>query len=90
MVVARSADVGVKDRRGLARRTGRRLPVELVVEDRAHRAVGQGADLDRPRGRRLQASDAERPRQADDAEAGAESLVPDVADAPGSARIEQR
>src|SRR5271156_419523 len=46
MVVARPADVGVKDRNcvGAGRISG--LAVELVVEDRAHRAVGQGADLD--------------------------------------------
>jgi len=74
MVVARSADIGVKDGHGIGRRAGRCLTVKLVVEDRAHRAVGQGADLDCPRGRRFQASGAEWPHQADDAEAGAEAL----------------
>jgi hypothetical protein len=41
---------------------------------RMHRTVGQGADLDCPRGGGFQAIGAEWPRQPDDAEAGAEAL----------------
>ena len=52
----------------------RRLTIELVVEDRAHRAIAQRADLDRPRGRGFEAVGAERAHQADDAETGAEAL----------------
>ena len=40
----------MEDRFGVGGRPGRRLAVELVVEDRAHRAVGQGADLALARG----------------------------------------
>jgi hypothetical protein len=50
------------------------LAIELVVEDRAHRAVGQRADLDCPRGRRFEAVGAERPHQADNAQAETEAL----------------
>jgi hypothetical protein len=50
------------------------LAIELVVEDRAHRAVGRRADLDRSSGRRFEAIGAKRPQQADDAEAGTEAL----------------
>jgi len=75
MVVARAADIGVKDRHAVGGRAERSLAVELVVEDRAHRTVGQGADLDCPSRRGLQSIGAERPRQADDAEAGAEALL---------------
>jgi len=52
----------------------RSLAIELVIEDGAHRAVGQGADLDRPRGGGFETIGAERPHQPDDAEAGAEAL----------------
>src|SRR5205085_3660404 len=74
VVVARSADIGVKDRHTIGRRLLRRLVIELVVEDRAHRAVGQRADLDRPRGGGFEAIGAERPHQAHNAEAGTEAL----------------
>src|SRR5438309_10552157 len=50
VVVTRSADIGVEDRHAIGGRPLRRLAIELVVEDGAHRAVGQRADLDRPRG----------------------------------------
>jgi hypothetical protein len=53
----------------------RSLAIELVVEDGAHRPVGQRADLDRPRGGGFQAIGAEWPHQAHDAEAGAEALL---------------
>jgi IstB-like ATP binding protein len=51
------------------------LAIELVVEDGAHRAVGQGADLDCPRGGGFEAIGAERPHQPHDAEAGSEALL---------------
>jgi hypothetical protein len=73
MVVARPADVGVEQRDVVDGRS-RRRSVELVIEDRAHRAVGQGADLDGSGRRGFEASSAERPNQADDAETGAEAL----------------
>ena len=74
MVVARPADIGMQDRHAIAGRAGRRLAVELVVEDRAYRPVGQGADLDGPRCCGFEASRAEWPHQPDDAQAGAEAL----------------
>src|SRR6476659_3927022 len=75
VVVARSADIGVEDRHAIGGRPLRRLAIELVVEDGAHRAVGQGADLDRPRGGGFQAIGAEWPHQPHDAEAGPEALL---------------
>ena len=86
MVVARAADIGVEDRRGIGGRRVRGLAIELVVEDRAHRAVGQRADLDGARGGGFEAIGAERAHQAHDAEAGAEALFGMRAGAPGSAR----
>ena len=74
VVIAGSADVGVEDRGGIDRPRLRRLAIELVVEDRAHRAVGQRADLDRPRSGGFEAIGAERPYQAHNAEAGTEAL----------------
>src|SRR5207248_1890711 len=56
------------------RRPLRRLAIELVVEDRTHRTVGQGADLDCPRGGGFEAIGAEWPHQPHDAEAGPEAL----------------
>src|ERR1700751_5934380 len=73
MVVARPAYVGV-EQRGVVDGRSRRCAVELVIEDRAHRAVGQGADLDGSGRCGFEASGAERPNQADDAETGAEAL----------------
>jgi hypothetical protein len=72
MVIARSADIGVEDRYTVGGRPLRSLAIELVVEDRAHRAVGQGSNLDRPRGGGFEAIGAEWPHQAHDAEAGTE------------------
>src|SRR6516164_4209607 len=74
VVVARSADIGVEDRHAIGGWPLRRLAIELVVEDGAHRAVGQGADLDGPRGGGFEALGAEWPHQAHDAEAGSEAL----------------
>jgi len=68
------ADIGVEDRHAIGGRPLRSLAIELVIEDGAHRAVGQGADLDRPRGGGFETIGAERPHQPDDAEAGAEAL----------------
>src|SRR5437667_11582919 len=75
VVVARSADIGVKDRHAIGGRPLSSLVIELVVEDRAHRAVGQGADLDRPRGGGFEAIGAEWPQQPHDSGAGSEALV---------------
>src|SRR5438477_11303854 len=75
VVVARTADIGVKDRHTIGKRPLRRLAIELVVEDRAHRAVGQRADLDRPRGGGFEAIGAERAHQAHGAEAGTDDLL---------------
>src|ERR1700738_2181012 len=74
VVVARSADIGVEDRHAIDGRPLRSLAIELVVEDGAHRTVGQGADLDCPRGGGFEAIGAERPHQPHDAEASAEAL----------------
>src|ERR1700732_4852527 len=75
MVVAGAADVGGENRDGTGWRPVRGLAIELVVEDRAHRAVGQRADLDGARGRRFETLGAEWPEQPTDAEAGAEALL---------------
>src|SRR5215831_19805572 len=48
MVVARSADIGMEERHTVGGWRLQGLAIELVVEDRAYRAVGQGADLDGP------------------------------------------
>src|ERR1700726_4846502 len=72
--VGGTGDVGVEDRDGIGWRPVRGLAIELVVEDRAHRAVGQRADLDGARGRRFETLGAERPHQANDTETGAEAL----------------
>jgi len=45
MIVARAADIGVKDRGRVRGTLCRRLPIELVVEDGLDRAVAAGADL---------------------------------------------
>src|ERR1700730_7227821 len=74
VVVARSADIGVEDRHAIDGRPLRSLAIELVVTDGAPRTVGQGADLDCPRGGGFEAIGAERPHQPHDAEASAEAL----------------
>jgi hypothetical protein len=61
VVIAGSADVGVEDRDGIDRPRLRSLAIELVVEDRAHRAVGECADFDSAGCRRFHAVGAERP-----------------------------
>src|SRR5205823_7124297 len=75
VIVARSADIGMEQRHAVGRWRLRGLVIELVVEDRAHRAVGQGADLDGPRGGGFEAIGAEWPHQPHDAEAGSEALL---------------
>ena len=65
----------MEDRHTIGGRPLRSLAIELVVEDGAHRAVGQRADLDRPRGGGFEAIGAEWPHQAHDAEAGTEALL---------------
>ena len=75
VVVARSANIGVEERPTIGGRRLQGLAIELVVEDRAHRAVSQRPDLDRPRGSGFEAIGTEGPHQSDDAEAGAEALL---------------
>src|SRR6266403_3783525 len=75
MVVARSADIGVEDRHAIGGWPLCGLAIELVVENGAHRTVGQGADLDCPRGGGFEAIGAERPHEPHDAEAGPEALL---------------
>ena len=75
VVVARSADIGMEQRHTVGGPRLWGLAIELVVEDRAHRAVGQRSNLDRPRGGGLEALGTEWPHQPDDAEAGAEALL---------------
>src|ERR1700738_1920410 len=75
VVVTRSADIGVEDRHAIGGRPLRRLAIELVIEDRTHRTVGQGGDLDCPRGGGFEAIGAERPHEPHDAEAGPEALL---------------
>ena len=58
MVVARSPDVGVEDRRAV-RGPLQDARVEIVVEDGLDRAIGAGFDLKRPEARRLHALAAE-------------------------------
>jgi len=65
----------MEDRHAVGRRPLRRLAVDLVVEDGAHRAVGQRADLDCPGGGSFKAIGAESPHQPHDAKAGAEALL---------------
>src|SRR5438128_10848414 len=74
MVVAGSADIGVEDRHTIGGPSLRRLTIEVVVEDRTHRAVGQRADLDGARCRRFETLGTERTHQAHDAETRAEAL----------------
>src|SRR5580700_10396827 len=75
VVIARSADIGVEDRHAIGGWPLCGLAIELVVEDGAHRAVGQDADLDRPRGGGFEAIGTEWPHQPNDAEAGSEALL---------------
>ena len=75
MVVARPADVGVKDRSGVRGAPGRRPPIELVVEDGFDGAVGPGADLDGPLGGGFEARGAEGAGEANNAETGAIALL---------------
>jgi hypothetical protein len=70
-----TADVGVEHRNGVNARPLWGLAIELVVEDRTHRAVGQRADLDSVHRRRFDPIGAKRPHQAHDAEAGTEPLL---------------
>jgi hypothetical protein len=65
----------MEDRNGVGGPAAGGFTVQLVVENRAHRAVGQRADLDGAHRRRFDPIGAERPYQAHDAEAGAEPLL---------------
>lgn len=74
VVVTGSADIGVEDRDGIGRPRLGGLAIELVVEDRAHRAIVEGADLDGAHGSGFEAVCAKRPDQSHDSESGAETL----------------
>jgi hypothetical protein len=65
----------VEDWHAIGGRPLRGLAIELVVEDRAHRTVGQRADLDCPRGGGFETIGAEWPHQPHDAQAGPEALL---------------
>ncbi len=75
VVVARPTDVGVLDRRRVRGPRCGGAPIEIVVEDGFDRAVGPGADLEGPLGRRLEALGAVVPRQPDDPQACPEALL---------------
>src|ERR1700749_497216 len=75
MVVARPADVGVKDRGRLRGAPGRRLPIEPVVEGGFDGPGGSGADLDGALGGGFETRRAEGPGEADDAQTGAVALL---------------
>lgn len=74
VVVAGAADVGVKDRHAVRWALMCGMPIELVVEDGANRAVSERADLDGARGSGFEPAATERTRQTENAQAGAESL----------------
>src|SRR5271165_4986431 len=74
MVVARTPDVGVEDRRAV-RGPLQDARVEIVVEDGLDRAIGAGFDLKRPEARRLYALAAEGLCKPDDAKARPEALL---------------
>src|SRR2546430_8168850 len=76
VVVARSADIGVEDRHAIGGRPLRRLAIELVVEGGAPPAVGQRADLRRPRGGGVEADGHQWPHAPPDARAGPGGLLP--------------
>src|SRR6266581_4036186 len=63
----------MEDRRAVRSTLVCGVSIELVVEDGTERAVGERADLDGARGGGFQTCEAERPRQTQDAEAGAEA-----------------
>jgi hypothetical protein len=68
--------VAVQPGRGAVRGTrASGVSIELVVEDGTNRAVGECADLDGAHGACFHTRDAERSRQAQDAEAGSEALL---------------
>ena len=64
----------VREQLALARRPGRRAPVEAVLEDRLDQAVGAGADVETAVAARLQPLDAIMARQPQDADAGSVAL----------------
>src|SRR5579863_7469040 len=75
MVVARPADVGVNNRRAVRRALVGGLPIELVIEDGANRAISERTDLDGACRGNLEPRDTERPRQTENAETGTEALL---------------
>ena len=65
----------MEDRHAVCGALVRSVTIELVVEDGADRSVGERADLDGAGGGSFEAIDAERSGEAQDAEAGSESLL---------------
>src|SRR5438445_2956540 len=65
----------MEDRRAVRSTLVRGVSIEFVVEDGADRSIGERANLDSARCGGFQTCDAERPHQAQDAEAGSESLL---------------
>lgn len=74
MIMARAPDVGMKDRRAL-RGPLQDARIEVVVEDRLHRAVGVSLDLERPQASGLDALASEGLGKPDDAKTGSKALL---------------
>src|SRR5260221_7041815 len=74
VVVARAADVGMKDRRAVRTALLRSVAIEIVVEDGFDRSVGPGADIERLRRGGLDALRTERFDQPHNAETRPEAL----------------
>src|SRR5258708_500029 len=74
VVVARAADIGMKDRRAVRTALLRGVAIEIVVEDGSDRSVGPGADIERPRRGGLDALRTERFDQPYNAETRPEAL----------------
>lgn len=74
IVIARSADVGMKDRSPVRGAPLRGVAIQIVVEDGFDRSVGIRADIDGAGSGGLDALVAEHLGEPNDAEAGAEAL----------------
>ena len=74
IVVARTTDVGMQDRRSVRGALLRGTPVEVVIEDGFHRTVGTSADVDGAVRRRLETSGTIRTGQTNDPQTSAKAL----------------